>query len=381
MSDKDGIEKETSESAAGSPYDFSSTGDLPRFGERHPTGGFVLDPHDDSDTGIGPVLPRYRDEPAGTAPASASASASGTQDTPPAAPSGDDAPTAAVPDTSDLAAAIASASAATAAISASGTPDAAPVAGRAGALSSEERDEFGKRYNRRRGRERAAQARAEAEGIPLETAATEEIAPPQGRRFGKPVGDASAELDEARKAARRGTTDLGLLVLRVAVGVILAAHGVQKLFGIWGGPGIDGFARYLQNGNDPSVGFQRFTKVLSIGTGVIELGGGAMLVLGLLTPIAAAGAVGVMLSAGLFKLTTAGHGFVFFAPNGVEYELMLVLAAVAILLAGPGRLSLDFGRGWARRPHAGSVIWLVVAVAGAVTVWVLLNGANPLVKR
>ena len=108
------------------------------------------------------------------------------------------------------------------------------------------------------------------------------------RRFGKPVGDASTELDEARKAARRGTTDLGLLVLRVAVGVILAAHGVQKLFGIWGGPGIDGFARYLQNGNDPSVGFQRFTKVLSIGTGVIELGGGAMLVLGLLTPIAAA---------------------------------------------------------------------------------------------
>ncbi|GAA1070433.1 DoxX family protein [Tsukamurella spumae] len=377
MSDKHGIDNETSEGAAESSYDYSAAGELPRFGERHPTGGFVLDPHDDSDTGIGPVLPRYRDEPAGTAPA---ASSSGPQDTPPAAPSGDDARTTAVPDTSDLAAAITAASAATAAISTSGTSD-GPVADQAAALSSEERDEFGKRYNRRRGRERAAQARAEAEGIPLESAATEEIAPPQGRRFGKPVGDVSAELDEARRAARRGTTDLGLLVLRVAVGVILVAHGVQKLFGIWGGPGIDGFARYLQNGNDPSVGFERFTKVLSIGTGVIELGGGAMLVLGLLTPIAAAGAVGVMLSAGLFKLTTAGHGFVFFAPNGVEYELMLVLAAVSILLAGPGRLSLDFGRGWARRPHVGSVIWLLVAIAGAVAVWVLLNGANPLVKR
>ncbi|AUN41348.1 DoxX family protein [Tsukamurella tyrosinosolvens] len=390
MSDKDGTENATSEGAGESPFDFRPTGELPRFGEKHPTGGFILDPHDDSDTGIGPVLPRYRDEPAGaaadTTPA-ASPAAAGTPaaaSTPAAAatpaPSGGDEPTTSVPDTSDLAAAIAAANAATAAISTSGTsPDAATE--RAD-LSSDERDEFGKRYNRRRGRERAAQARAEAEGIPLETAATEPIAPPPGRRFGKPVADIPAELEEARKAARRGTTDLGLLVLRVAVGVILAAHGIQKLFGIWGGPGIDGFASYLQNGNDPSLGFERFTKVISIATGVVELGGGAMLVLGLLTPIAAAGAVGVMLSAILFKLTTAGNGFVFFAQDkGVEFELLLLFASVAIILTGPGKISLDFNRGWARRPHIGSVVWLIVAVAAAVTVWILLNGANPLVKQ
>ncbi|BDD81840.1 hypothetical protein TPB0596_16030 [Tsukamurella pulmonis] len=382
MSDKDGIENETSEGAAESPYDFRSTGELPRFGERHPTGGFVLDPHDDSDTGIGPVLPRYRDEPAASASddttVSAPAAATPAASTPAPGAAANDAP--GVPDTSDLAAAIAAANAATAAISTSGTsPDAATE--RAD-LSSDERDEFGKRYNRRRGRERAAQARAEAEGIPLETAATEQIEPPAGRRFGKPVGDVSAELEEARKAARRGTTDLGLLVLRVAVGAILVAHGIQKLFGIWGGPGIDGFARYLQNGNDPSLGFERFTKVISIATGVVELGGGAMLILGLLTPIAAAGAVGVMLSATLFKLTTAGNGFVFFSQdNGVEFELLLLFASVAIILTGPGKLSLDFNRGWARRPHIGSFVWLIIAVAAAVTVWVLLNGANPLVKR
>ncbi len=383
MSDKDGIENETSEGAAESPFDFRSTGELPRFGERHPTGGFVLDPHDDSDTGIGPVLPRYRDEPAGTAgttdgatPASSTPAESAST---PAAASSEPAGAGSVADTSDLAAAIASANAATAAISTSGTPDAATT--RAD-LSSEERDEFGKRYNRRRGRERAAQARAEAEGIPLETAATEPIEPPPGRRFGKPVGDVSAELEEARKAARRGTTDLGLLVLRVAVGAILVAHGLQKLFGLWNGPGIDGFASYLQNGNDPSLGFERFTKIISIATGVVELGGGAMLILGLLTPIAAAGAVGVMLSATLFKLTTAGNGFVFFAQDkGVEFELLLLLASVAIVLTGPGRISLDFNRGWARRPHIGSFVWLVIAVAAAVTVWVLLNGANPLVKQ
>lgn len=390
MSDKDGIENETSERAAESPFDFRSTGELPRFGERHPTGGFVLDPHDDSDTGIGPVLPRYRDEPAGTTdaapatPATSTPSAAAPTQPASAAAAPDTASSeagsgASVPDTSDLAAAIAAANAATAAISTSGEPAAATE--RAD-LSSEERDEFGKRYNRRRGRERAAQARAEAEGIPLETAATEPIEPPPGRRFGKPVGDVSAELEEARKAARRGTTDLGLLVLRVAVGAILVAHGLQKLFGLWGGPGIDGFAAYLQNGNDPSLGFERFTKVISIATGVVELGGGAMLILGLLTPIAAAGAVGVMLSATLFKLTTAGNGFVFFAQDkGVEFELLLLFASVAIILTGPGRISLDFNRGWARRPHIGSFVWLVIAVAAAVTVWILLNGSNPLVKQ
>ncbi|NMD54750.1 MULTISPECIES: DoxX family protein [Tsukamurella] len=387
MSDKDGTENETSEGAGESPFDFRSTGELPRFGERHPTGGFILDPHDDSDTGIGPVLPRYRDEPAGTTPADppAASSAPTAASTPAAAtpaPSGGGEPAASVPDTSDLAAAIAAANAATAAISTSGTPGSPDAATERADLSSDERDEFGKRYNRRRGRERAAQARAEAEGIPLETAATEQIAPPPGRRFGKPVADVPAELEEARKAARRGTTDLGLLVLRVAVGVILVAHGIQKLFGIWGGPGIDGFAAYLQNGADPSLGFERFTKIIAIATGVVELGGGAMLILGLLTPIAAAGAVGVMLSATLFKLTTAGNGFVFFAQDkGVEFELLLLLASVAIILTGPGRLSLDFNRGWARRPHIGSVVWLVVAVAAAVTVWILLNGANPLVKQ
>lgn len=384
MSDKDGTENATSEGAGESPFDFRPTGELPRFGERHPTGGFILDPHDDSDTGIGPVLPRYRDEPAGASPDSApaevpAAAASAPTAAAASAPSGGDEPTTSVPDTSDLAAAIAAANAATAAISTSGTPEAATE--RAD-LSSDERDEFGRRYNRRRGRERAAQARAEAEGIPLETAATAEIVPPPGRRFGKPVTDVPAELEEARKAARRGTTDLGLLVLRVAVGGILVAHGIQKLFGIWGGSGIDGFAAYLQNGNDPSLGFERFTKIIAIATGVVELGGGAMLILGLLTPIAAAGAVGVMLSATLFKLTAAGNGFVFFAQDkGVEFELLLLFASVAIILTGPGKLSLDFNRGWARRPHIGSVVWLIIAVAAAVTVWILLNGANPLVKQ
>ncbi|WP_461166129.1 DoxX family protein [Tsukamurella serpentis] len=382
MKDKDGTQNESTEGAAESPYDFSSTGELPRFGERHPTGGFVLDPHDDSDTGIGPVLPRYRDEP--------SASAAVPSEDPAAAPA--DPPDSPTQDRSGSTAPAAepfnpAPEAETTAISKPGA--AALGAGAVGAgavgaaaLSSDERDEFGKRHNRRRGRERAVQARAEAEGLPVESAATEQIAPPSGRRFGKPVTVTSAELEEARKAGRRGTTDLGLLILRVIVGVILAAHGAQKLFGIWGGPGIDGFASALQNSADPSLGFERFTKIIAIGTGVIELGGGVMLVLGLLTPIAAAGIVGVMLSATLFKLTTVGSGFVFFSKDkGVEFELLLLFAAVAIILTGPGKLSLDFNRGWSRRPHIGSVVWLLIAIGASVAVWVLLNGANPLVKR
>ncbi len=342
-----------------------ATGELPRFGETSDVGdrtGRILDPHDDSDTGIGPALPRQRGQwEQGTGAVGGAPGAEGggwhAPDTAPGPVFGDYAgPTEAFPTTQV----------------ASPAPD---------------RDDFGRLNSRRRGRERAAAARAEAEGltVPIDAHGNPEQRPTQRigrRRFAGPVAD---ELEAARKASKRGTTDLGLLVLRVTLGLLMAAHGAQHLFGVWGGPGLHGFQQFLENSGpngNPTLGFHHYTNILAIANGVVELGGGVMLVVGVLTPIAASGVLGVMIVASLYKLTLGGAGLqLFAAKGGIELEAMLGMAAVAVLLAGPGRLSLDFGRGWARRPHAGSVVWLLIGIAGGVVIWVVFNGADPLLAH
>jgi putative oxidoreductase len=189
------------------------------------------------------------------------------------------------------------------------------------------------------------------------------------------------ELAAAQAAARRGTTDLGLLALRVAVGLIAMAHGAQKLFGWWNGPRLSGFEAFLANNPNPDIGFRGdATKPLAIVGALSETLGGLMLVLGLLTPIAGAAVLGVMIIAATYKATLAG-GVWFFASGqagpGIEYEVFLGIAAAVIILTGPGRISLDFGRGWATRPFVGSVAWLVIGIAAPVAIWILLNGTNP----
>ncbi|WP_319943707.1 DoxX family protein [Nocardia aurantia] len=123
-------------------------------------------------------------------------------------------------------------------------------------------------------------------------------------------------------------TDLGLLVLRVVIGVIMAAHGTQKLFGWFHGNGLTATGRYFTAQGYPAG------KTMAVIAGLSEALGGLGLILGLLTPLAAAAVIGVMINAIATK-----HGF--FAPKGYEYELALTAAAVALALAGPGRLALD----------------------------------------
>ncbi|GAA1480971.1 hypothetical protein GCM10009624_14110 [Gordonia sinesedis] len=190
---------------------------------------------------------------------------------------------------------------------------------------------------------------------------------------------AADDLADAERRARRGTLDLGLLLLRVGVGAIMVAHGLQKLFGWWNGPGLDGFEGMLVNQSNTAIGFQSdWAQPLAILGALSETIGGAMLVLGLLTPIAASAILGVMLVAAAYKTTLAG-GFSFFATaGGIEFELLLALAAAVIILTGPGLYSLDNPRGWARRPFLGSAAWLIIGVAAAVAVWILTNGTNPL---
>jgi putative oxidoreductase len=133
--------------------------------------------------------------------------------------------------------------------------------------------------------------------------------------------------------------DVGLLVVRLTVGLVLAGHGAQKLFGWFDGPGLEatsaGFARM---GYDPG-------KLFAALAGASELVGGLLLALGLLTPLATAAIVGVM-----FNAVAAVHWEkgVWAANGGFEYPLLIGMVGTAIALTGPGRLALDRGRPWAR---------------------------------
>lgn len=168
-------------------------------------------------------------------------------------------------------------------------------------------------------------------------------------------------VDHRKSFSWNAGTDLGLLLLRVALGGIFLLHGSQKLFGAFGGPGPDGFAQSLSK-----MGFEQ-SAVLSLVTGGTELGAGALLVLGLFTPAAAAGVVGVMASAVFAK---QGAGF-FNADGGFEFEAALGAMGLALLFTGPGRVALDYGRVWFRRPLGFGFFFLLVAGGAAAAVIVL----------
>lgn len=126
--------------------------------------------------------------------------------------------------------------------------------------------------------------------------------------------------------------NIGLLILRLAVGLTLAAHGGQKLFGWFGGGGIAGTAPAMEH-----LGF-RPGRVQALLAGLSEFGGGLFLAAGLLTPPAAAVCVGVMVVAGLSAHWKNGF---FLTKGGFEYTFILAAAAAGIAFTGPGRFSLD----------------------------------------
>lgn len=136
--------------------------------------------------------------------------------------------------------------------------------------------------------------------------------------------------------------DLALLALRTGTGAVLIAHGTQKLFGWFGGPGLAGTAAGMER-----MGF-RPGRESAIAAGLGEAGGGALLVLGLATPAAGAAAAGAMAGA---VAVHAPAGF-FNQGGGFEYPAFLGFTAAAVGLAGAGRYSLDhatchrFDRPW-----------------------------------
>jgi putative oxidoreductase len=170
-----------------------------------------------------------------------------------------------------------------------------------------------------------------------------------------------------RPLAWNGGTDVGLLLLRFAVGGVLFAHGAQKVFGLWGGTGIAEFARMLEG-----YGYQQ-SVTLSWVAGIAELVGGAFVVLGVLTPLAAAGLLAIMINAVLVKLNNGFFITSAAGSNAIEFDVVLGLASAALVFTGPGRIALDNGRPWHRRPASWGVLALVIGIAAAVLVRILLR--------
>jgi putative oxidoreductase len=154
---------------------------------------------------------------------------------------------------------------------------------------------------------------------------------------------------------------LGLLVLRIGVGLTVAGHGAQKLFGWFGGSGMVGTAAGMTRMRfKPGI---LWAWVAALG----EFGGGLLLALGLLTPLGAFAVVGAMLVAIVSSHLPKG----FWNRNGgIEFPLMIGVGALALTLTGAGPVSLD---ALFKINFPEPATWLVLAVGVVLTVAIALG--------
>ncbi len=129
---------------------------------------------------------------------------------------------------------------------------------------------------------------------------------------------------------------LARTILRVAIGVLFIGHGTQKLFGWFGGGGLDKTA-----GGFESLGLYPGRRN-AIAAGTCEALGGTLLAVGLLTPAAVGALVGTMITA--IRTVHVKNG-VWSANGGYEYNLVLITAMLVIAELGPGAVSVDAALG------------------------------------
>ncbi|HVR38211.1 MAG TPA: DoxX family protein [Thermoanaerobaculia bacterium] len=145
--------------------------------------------------------------------------------------------------------------------------------------------------------------------------------------------------------------DQGLLLARLVLGLLMAAHGAQKLFGWFGGPGLAGLSGYLE-----SIGF-RPGKPFALAASLGEVVSGLLLALGFLGPIGPAIMLSVMIVA---AISVHWRNGVFAMQNGIELPLLYAGGAVALALTGPGRFSVDALLGITTTT---SIAWIALALA------------------
>jgi putative oxidoreductase len=142
----------------------------------------------------------------------------------------------------------------------------------------------------------------------------------------------------------------------MTVGILFVGHGTQKLFGWFGGHGLDATTEgFEQMGLRPA-------RANAIAAGVSEAGGGALLVAGLATPLAAAILTGTMLTA---IRTVHGKNGPWITDGGYEYNAVLIAAVLALAETGPGPFSLDGATGRERSGPRWAAFALALGAAGA----------------
>ncbi|MFE9565984.1 DoxX family protein [Streptomyces sp. NPDC006487] len=157
--------------------------------------------------------------------------------------------------------------------------------------------------------------------------------------------------------------DTGLFILRLVTGLLIAGHGVQKVSFRLGGAGLAGGTEEFRRD-----GF-RGGRLTALAAGIGQIGSGLFLVAGLLTPLAAMAAAGVMTVATTVKWR---HGL-WVQNDGYEYPLFLVVVAGALAFTGPGSASADQVLGLDPWPTWVSATAFVVGPVSGLLVRVLLH--------
>src|SRR5450759_1030024 len=162
-------------------------------------------------------------------------------------------------------------------------------------------------------------------------------------------------------------TALGLLILRLGIGLIIAAHGAQKLFGVWGGPGMAKWTQSVQRLRIRPAQPWAWIAVLS------EFGGGLLLAVGLLSPLGGLAIIGAMLVA--VATVHLSKGF-WASKGGFEFNLSLMVGAAALAFTGTGPSSID-GALRIHLPEPVSLIVGTIALIVGVTVTLASRSAQP----
>ena len=159
--------------------------------------------------------------------------------------------------------------------------------------------------------------------------------------------------------------NLGLLLIRLIFGLLMAAHGAQKLFGWFGGYGLTGTGGFFE-----SLGF-RPGRRFAFAAALSEFGGGWLFALGFLGPVGPALILAVMLVA---SISVHWRNGLFAATNGVEMPLLVATAVVGIALIGFGTYSLDAALGLA-------ALWTPELIGLALVVGVVGGIGNLLLRK
>jgi putative oxidoreductase len=156
---------------------------------------------------------------------------------------------------------------------------------------------------------------------------------------------------------------LGRLLLRLLIGGLFVGHGLQKLMGWFGGPGVEQTGGFFE-----SLGL-RPGRRHALAAGATETAGGTLLALGLATQLAAASLIAVMTTA-VRKVHL--HNGVWVSDGGFEYNAVLIAALAMLAETGPGRLSLDAALGTERH----GVRWGLAALAGGAIASATITGLS-----